>query len=199
MQILPNSITELINEFSKLPSIGPKSAERLVFYLLAHGDAEQFGQVMMDLKRGLRKCSTCKNYASEDLCPICQSSSRSPELIAVVSNPMDIVAIERTGLFKGTYHILHGVISPIDGVGPDELEIQSLIDRVGVVEPDEIILATNPNIEGETTSIYISRKLIDQGYTGKITKLAHGLPIGGDLEYADQLTLSRALDNRQAF
>ncbi|MEI6169619.1 MAG: recombination mediator RecR [Candidatus Saccharibacteria bacterium] len=199
MQILPNSITELINEFSKLPSIGPKSAERLVFYLLAHGDAEQFGQVMMDLKKGLRKCSTCKNYASEDLCPICQSSSRSPELIAVVSNPMDIVAIERTGLFKGTYHILHGVISPIDGVGPDELEIQSLVDRVGVVEPDEIILATNPNIEGETTSIYISRKLIDQGYTGKITKLAHGLPIGGDLEYADQLTLSRALDNRQAF
>ena len=199
MQILPNSIAELINEFSKLPSIGPKSAERLVFYLLAHGDAEQFGQVMMDLKKGLRKCSTCKNYASEDLCPICQSSSRSPELIAVVSNPMDIVAIERTGLFKGTYHILHGVISPIDGVGPDELEIQSLVDRVGVVEPDEIILATNPNIEGETTSIYISRKLIDQGYTGKITKLAHGLPIGGDLEYADQLTLSRALDNRQAF
>ena len=163
MQILPNSITELINELSKLPSIGPKSAERLVFYLLAHGDAEQFGQVMMDLKKGLRKCSTCKNYASEDLCPICQSSSRSPELIAVVSNPMDIVAIERTGLFKGTYHILHGVISPIDGVGPDELEIQSLVDRVGVVEPDEIILATNPNIEGETTSNYISRKLIDQG------------------------------------
>lgn len=198
-QILPDNITNLIDEFSKLPSIGPKSAERLVFYLLANGDVEQFGRVMADLKKGLVKCSTCKNYATEDLCPICSSSSRNPSLIAVVSNPMDIVAIERTGLFRGTYHILHGVISPIDGVGPDDLEIKSLLDRTIVVEPEEIILATNPNIEGETTSIYISKQLQDQGYKGKITKLAHGLPIGGDLEYADQLTLSRALDNRQAF
>jgi recombination protein RecR len=199
MQILPDNITNLIDEFSKLPSIGPKSAERLVFYLLANGDVEQFGRVMTDLKKGLVRCSTCKNYATEELCPICSNTSRSPELIAVVSNPMDIVAIERTGLFRGTYHILHGVISPIDGVGPDDLEIQSLLDRVRVVEPEEIILATNPNIEGETTSIYISKQLQDQGYNGKISKLAHGLPIGGDLEYADQLTLSRALDNRQAF
>lgn len=199
MQILPDNITNLIEEFSKLPSIGPKSAERLVFYLLANGDVEQFGRVMSDLKKDLVKCSTCKNYATDELCPICSSSSRSPELIAVVSNPMDIVAIERTGLFRGTYHILHGVISPIDGVGPEDLEIQSLLDRVIVIEPEEIILATNPNIEGETTSIYISKQLLDVGYKGKITKLAHGLPIGGDLEYADQLTLSRALDNRQAF
>jgi recombination protein RecR len=199
MQILPDNITKLIEEFSKLPSIGPKSAERLVFYLLANGDVEQFGRVMSDLKKDLVKCSTCKNYATDELCPICSSNSRSPELIAVVSNPMDIVAIERTGLFRGTYHILHGVISPIDGVGPEDLEIQSLLDRVVVIEPEEIILATNPNIEGETTSIYISKQLLDVGYKGKITKLAHGLPIGGDLEYADQLTLSRALDNRQAF
>ena len=199
MQILPDNITNLIEEFSKLPSIGPKSAERLVFYLLANVDVEQFGRVMSDLKKDLVKCSTCKNYATDELCPICSSNSRSPELIAVVSNPMDIVAIERTGLFRGTYHILHGVISPIDGVGPEDLEIQSLLDRVIVIEPEEIILATNPNIEGETTSIYISKQLLDVGYKGKITKLAHGLPIGGDLEYADQLTLSRALDNRQAF
>jgi recombination protein RecR len=199
MQILPDNITNLIEEFSKLPSIGPKSAERLVFYLLANGDVEQFGRVMSDLKKDLVKCSTCKNYATDELCPICSSNSRSPELIAVVSNPMDIVAIERTGLFRGTYHILHGVISPIDGVGPEDLEIQSLLDRVIVIEPEEIILATNPNLEGETTSIYISKQLLDVGYKGKITKLAHGLPIGGDLEYADQLTLSRALDNRQAF
>ncbi len=199
MQILPDNITNLIEEFSKLPSIGPKSAERLVFYLLANGDVEQFGRVMSDLKKDLVKCSTCKNYATDELCPICSSNSRSPELIAVVSNPMDIVAIERTGLFRGTYHILHGVISPIDGVGPEDLEIQSLLDRVIVIEPEEIILATNPNIEGETTSIYISKQLLNVGYKGKITKLAHGLPIGGDLEYADQLTLSRALDNRQAF
>lgn len=199
MQILPDNITNLIEEFSKLPSIGPKSAERLVFYLLANGDVEQFVRVMSDLKKDLVKCSTCKNYATDELCPICSSNSRSPELIAVVSNPMDIVAIERTGLFRGTYHILHGFISPIDGVGPEDLEIQSLLDRVIVIEPEEIILATNPNIEGETTSIYISKQLLDVGYKGKITKLAHGLPIGGDLEYADQLTLSRALDNRQAF
>ena len=199
MQILPETITNLINEFAKLPSVGPKSAERLVFYLLANGDVEQFGKTMIDLKKGLGKCATCKNYATEELCPICSSTSRNAQLIAVVSQPMDIVAIERTGLFRGQYHILHGVISPIDGVGPDDLEIQSLLSRVKVVEPEEIILATNPNIEGETTSIYISRQLHDQGYEGKITKLAHGLPIGGDLEYADQLTLSRALDNRQVF
>ncbi|MSR68322.1 recombination protein RecR [Candidatus Saccharibacteria bacterium] len=199
MQILPDNITNLIDEFSKLPSVGPKSAERMVFYLLAHGDPEQFGQVMADLKKNLRKCSDCKNYATEDLCIICSSSARSKTMIAVVSNPMDIVALERTGLFKGTYHILHGVISPIDGVGPDDLEIQSLLDRVKLSQPEEILLATNPNIEGETTSIYISKKLHDNNYKGRITKLAHGLPIGADLEYADQLTLSRALDNRQAF
>lgn len=199
MQILPDSINDLIEEFSKLPSIGSKSAERLVFYLLSNGDPEKFGRTMIDLKNGLQKCKKCKNYATADLCPICASTSRNPGLVAVVSQPMDIVAIERTGLFKGHYHILHGVISPIDGVGPDDLEIQSLLARVKAVEPEEIILATNPNIEGETTSIYISKKLQEQGYGGKLSKLAHGLPIGGDLEYADQLTLSRALDSRQAF
>jgi recombination protein RecR len=199
MQILPDNITNLIEEFSKLPSIGPKSAERLVFYLLSSGDAEQFGRVMIDLKKDLRKCDNCKNYTTDELCVICSSSSRNPDIIAVVSNPMDIVALERTGLFRGMYHILYGVISPIDGIGPDELEIQSLLDRVKSSQPEEIILATNPNIEGETTSIYISKKLTDQGFKGKITKLAHGLPIGADLEYADQLTLSRALDNRQVF
>ena len=199
MQILPDNITNLIEEFAKLPSIGPKSAERLVFHLLSSGDAEQFGRIMMDLKKDLRKCDNCKNYTTNELCSICSSNSRNADIIAVVSNPMDIVALERTGLFRGMYHILYGVISPIDGIGPDELEIQSLLDRVKSSKPEEIILATNPNIEGETTSIYISKKLTDQGYEGKITKLAHGLPIGADLEYADQLTLSRALDNRQVF
>lgn len=199
MQILPDNITNLIEEFSKLPSIGPKSAERLVFYMLASGDTEQFARTMLDLKKGLQKCSSCKNYATDELCPICSGNTRSGSIIAVVSQPMNIVAIERTGLFRGHYHVLHGVISPIDGVGPGDIEIQSLLDRVKVVEPDEIILATNPNIEGETTSIYISKKLQEQDYQGKITKLAYGLPIGADLEYADQLTLSRALDNRQSF
>lgn len=199
MQILPDNITNLIEEFSKLPSIGPKSAERLVFYLLSSGDNEQFGEAMINLKKGLTRCELCKNYATGQTCAICSSTSRNGDIIAVVSSPMDIVAIERTGLFRGHYHILHGVISPIDGIGPDELEISSLLDRVKETGPEEIILATNPNIEGETTSIYISKKLSDQGYQGRITKLAHGLPVGADLEYADQLTLSKALDNRQVF
>lgn len=199
MQILPDSITNLIEEFSKLPSIGPKSAERLVFHLLSQGDPEQFGKVMIDLKKDLTKCSICRNYSDSELCVVCSSPTRGSELLAVVSNPMDIVAIERTGLYRGKYHILHGVISPIDGIGPDDLEITSLLERVKSENPQEIILATNPNIEGETTSIYISKKLNEQGYGGQLTKLAHGLPIGSDLEYADQLTLSRALDNRQVF
>jgi recombination protein RecR len=199
MQILPDSITNLIEEFAKLPSIGPKSAERLVFYLLSSGDPKHFGEVMLKLKQDLRRCNSCQNYSTAELCAICASPTRNSATIAVVSNPMDIVAIERTGLFRGSYHILHGVISPIDGVGPDDLEIASLLERVKDSEPEEIILATNPNIEGETTSIYISKKLGEQGYGGRVTKLAHGLPIGGDLEYADQLTLSKALDNRQAF
>jgi recombination protein RecR len=197
--VLPEGITKLIEEFSKLPSVGPKSAERLVFYLLAQGDPTALGEAVLHVKDGLGRCTNCQNYASEDLCPICQNTGRDARLITVVSAPMDIVAIERTGLFRGQYHILHGVISPIDGVGPDDLEINSLLERVKVVEPEEIIIATNPNIEGETTDIYIVKKLNEQGYEGKVSKLAHGLPIGADLEYADQLTLSRALDNRQAF
>ncbi len=197
--VLPEGITNLIDEFAKLPSVGPKSAERLVFYLLASGDTEAFGQAVLHLKDGLGRCKNCQNYASDELCPICANPSRESKIITVVSQPMDIVAVERTGLFRGQYHILHGVISPIDGVGPDDLEINSLLERVKVVEPEEIIIATNPNIEGETTAIYIVKKLQDQGYEGKVSKLAHGLPIGADLEYADQLTLSRALDNRQAF
>lgn len=197
--VLPEGITKLIEEFSKLPSVGPKSAERLVFYLLAQGDPQALGEAVLHVKDGLGRCKNCQNYASEDLCPICQNRGRDAKLITVVSAPMDIVAIERTGLFRGQYHILHGVISPIDGIGPDDLEIGSLLERVKVVEPEEIIIATNPNIEGETTAIYIVKKLNEQGYEGKVSKLAHGLPIGADLEYADQLTLSRALDNRQAF
>lgn len=167
--------------------------------MLSTGDTEQFGEAMLNLKKGLGRCELCKNYATTELCSICSSTTRNSEVIAVVSNPMDIVAIERTGLFRGQYHILHGVISPIDGIGPDDLEIASLLKRVKDSAPEEIILATNPNIEGETTSIYISKKLSDDGFNGKLTKLAHGLPIGADLEYADQLTLSRALDNRQVF
>lgn len=195
--ILPESVNTLIEEFAKLPSIGPKTAERLVFYLLKTGDNQPLGEAALHLTDGLMRCETCQNFSTNSQCGICNNPARSDSLICVVSAPLDIVAIEKTGLYKGKYHVLHGVISPIDGVGPDDLEIASLMQRVEKTSPEEVILATNPNLEGETTAIYILRKLQDNGT--KVTKLAHGLPIGGDLEYADQITLGRALDNRQAF
>jgi recombination protein RecR len=196
-EILPESVNNLIEEFSKLPSIGPKTAERLVFYLLKTEDNKTLGEATLKLKDGITKCDTCKNFATKKICGICENPNRTDELICVVSQPLDIVAIEKTGLYKGKYHVLHGFISPIDGIGPDDIEIQSLLDRIDRTKPEEIILATNPNLEGETTALYIVRQLQDSPV--KVTKLAHGLPLGGDLEYADQMTLGRALDNRQVF
>lgn len=196
-EILPESVNNLIEEFSKLPSIGPKTAERLVFYLLKTEDNQSLGEAALKLKDGITKCDTCKNFATKNTCGICENPNRTDDLICVVSQPLDIVAIEKTGLYKGKYHVLHGFISPIDGIGPDDIEIQSLLDRIDRTKPEEIILATNPNLEGETTALYIVRQLKDSPI--KVTKLAHGLPLGGDLEYADQMTLGRALDNRQVF
>lgn len=195
--ILPESVNNLIEEFAKLPSIGPKTAERLVFYLLKSDDSKSLGEAALKLKEGIVLCAVCQNFSTDRVCRICSNPNRSDSLICVVSAPLDIVAIEKTGLYKGKYHVLHGVISPIDGIGPDDLKIQSLLDRVEKTKPEEVILATNPNLEGETTALYILRQLSDSGTT--VTKLAHGLPIGGDLEYADQITLGRALDNRQGF
>jgi len=196
-EVLPESVSNLIEEFSKLPSIGPKSAERLVFYLLKHDGNRELGQAAIDLKEGLVRCSTCQNFSTEHICKLCANTSRDAKLICVVAQPLDIVAIEKTGLYRGRYHVLHGVISPIDGIGPEDIEIESLLSRVESEKPDEIILATNPNLEGETTALYILKKLQDNSV--KVTKLAHGLPMGSDVEYADQMTLGRALDNRQAF
>lgn len=195
--VLPESVNNLIDEFAKLPSIGPKTAERLVFYLLKSEDNLTLGEAALALKLGIMNCSVCQNFSTETVCKICQNPNRSDSLICVVSQPLDIVAIEKTGLYKGKYHVLHGVISPVDGIGPDDLEIESLMRRIDKHKPEEIILATNPNLEGETTALYILRKLQDSEIN--ITKLAHGLPVGGDLEYADQMTLGRALDNRQTF
>lgn len=195
--VLPESVSNLIEEFSKLPSIGPKSAERLVFYLLKHDGNRELGQAAIDLKEGLVRCSICQNFSTEHICKLCANPSRDAKLICVVAQPLDIVAIEKTGLYRGRYHVLHGVISPIDGIGPEDIEIESLLNRVENDKPDEIILATNPNLEGETTALYILKKLQDNSV--KVTKLAHGLPMGSDVEYADQMTLGRALDNRQAF
>lgn len=195
--VLPESVNKLIEEFAKLPSIGPKTAERLVFYLLKNEDSISLGEAALTLKYGIINCQSCQNFSTETICKICQNPNRTDSLLCVVSQPLDIVAIEKTGLYKGKYHVLHGVISPVDGIGPDELEIDSLLSRIEKHKPEEIILATNPNLEGETTALYILRKLQDSDI--QVTKLAHGLPMGGDLEYADQMTLGRALDNRQVF
>jgi len=191
---LPSSIERLIEEFSKLPSIGHKTAERLVFYLIKTEDSLDLAEALLNLKKNLKQCSVCHNFSTEQTCSICSNTRREQNTICVVSQPLDVIAIEKTGLFHGTYHVLHGVISPVDGIGPDDIGVESLLNRIKNSKPKEIILATNPNIEGETTALYISKKL--ENYKGKITKLAHGLPIGADLEYADQITLGRALDNR---
>ncbi len=195
--VLPESVINLIDEFAKLPSIGPKTAERLVFYLLKSEDSTSLGEAALALKEGIVRCNKCQNFSTQPTCKICQNPNRAETSICVVSQPLDIVAIEKTGLYKGKYHVLHGVISPIDGIGPDDIEIDSLLKRIEKTKPEEIILATNPNLEGETTALYILRQLKDASV--RVTKLAHGLPMGGDLEYADQMTLGRALDNRQAF
>lgn len=197
MDILPRSVEHLINEFSKLPSIGPKTAERLTFHLLRSGGEKQLGEAALGLREGLRYCSRCQNFSSEDICGLCSDPRRDDDVWAVVSQPLDVVAIEKTGLFKGRYHVLHGVISPVDGIGPEQLKITELMSRIAAGAPKEIILATNPNVEGETTALYLAKKIEPLGIT--LTRLAHGLPIGGDLEYADQMTLGRAIDHRRKF
>jgi len=197
MDILPPSVERLISEFAKLPSIGPKTAERLTFHLLRSGGEKQLGEAALALKEGLRYCSRCQNFSASDLCALCTNTQRDDSLWAIVSQPLDVVAIEKTSLFKGRYHVLHGVISPVDGIGPDQLKIRELMQRLEDERPTEIILAMNPNIEGETTSLYLAKKLEPLGI--KVTRLAHGLPIGGDLEYADQMTLGQAIDHRREF
>lgn len=195
MDILPPNVTRLIEEFAKLPSIGPKSAERLTFYLLKYGDPESLGQAILGLKEGIVRCQVCRNFSSQYICPICTHPSRDKAQIAVVSQPLDVAALEKTSQFSGVYHVLHGVISPVDGMGPDSLEIESLMARISQDKPSEVVLALNPNIEGETTALFLAKKISPIGI--KVTRLAHGLPIGGDLEYADQLTLARALVGRR--
>lgn len=199
MQIIPESVAKLIEEFSKLPGVGPRSAERLTFYLL-RGDqaaADRLGRAVSELHLNVKQCQTCFNLSDDITCVVCQQAGRDQEVVAVVEEPLDVVAIEKTGLYKGLYHVLGGVISPIDGIGPDRLQIDSLQRRIKNGGIQEVILATNPSTEGETTAMYIRRQLQDTSV--KVTRLARGLPVGGDLEYADQITLGRALEGRQAF
>jgi recombination protein RecR len=199
MRLIPRSVEALIEEFGKLPGVGPRSAERLTFYLLRNGsqNAERLSQVVADLHESIRQCQTCYNLAESENCEVCESLDRDRSVVAVVEEPLDVVAIEKTGLYKGLYHVLGGVISPLDGIGPDQLQIKSLLDRIDGGEIREIILATNPVTEGEATAMYIRKQLEDRPVT--LTRLARGLPVGGDLEYADQITLGRALQGRQRF
>jgi recombination protein RecR len=199
MQIVPSSVERLIDELGKLPGVGPRTAERLAFHLLKTepGRAAALGSAVDSLHAGVRNCRICFNFAEADECEVCTSPTRHRHTIAVVEEPFDVVAIEKTGLFQGLYHVLGGVISPIDGIGPDRLEIRSLVRRVESGGVDEVILATNPSLEGESTAMYIRSHLEPTGV--KLTRLARGLPVGGDLEYADQITLGRALQGRQSF
>lgn len=199
MPLIPRSVERVIEELGKLPSIGPRTAERLTFYLL-RVDAEQperLGQAITELRGQLSQCQQCFMLADGDRCAICADPGRDQTVVAVVEEPLDVVAIEKTALYRGLYHVLGGVISPVDGVGPDQLQIVSLVERLKGAGITELILATNPSTEGETTAMYIKRQL--EGLPVKVSRLARGLPMGGDLEYADQITLGRALEGRQAF
>lgn len=199
MKFIPNNIERAIEEFSKLPGIGPKSAERLVFYLLKKPstDIEGLGESILKLREGLKYCDVCKNLSLEPVCDICSSDDRSEETVCVVEDALDLIALEKTNEYKGRYHVLHGIISPVDGVGPDELTIAELISRAKKGAIKEMIIALNPSMEGEATAAYISRYV--KPLNIKITRIARGIPVGGHLEYADSQTLKRALEGRMEY
>lgn len=195
---VPEPVTRLVEEFSKLPGIGPKTASRLVYHLLKAADERSLdlATALQELKARTRFCDTCFNITEEQPCPICRDPDRERRLICVVEAPLDVLAIEKTGVYHGQYHVLHGAISPIEGVGPDDLRITELYDRIRRGDVREIIIATNPTLEGEATAMYVQRQLAVHVPT--ISRLARGLPVGGDLEYVDQVTLARALEGRSA-
>ncbi len=201
---MPKPISELIDSFSRLPGIGPKTSQRLTFHLLhfPQEDLERFAQSLVGLKTGTRLCSICKNVSEYDICSVCSDPSRDKNTIAVVAGALDAFALEKTG-YKGVYHVLHGIIDPLNNIGPEEIFIAELIDRVKNTKGNiEVILATNTSMEGESTAMYISkmiRELESEDYVIKLTRIARGLPVGGDIEYADDITLSRALEGRLLF
>ena len=190
-------VQDLIEEFGRLPGIGPKSAQRLAFHLLhiPAEDARRLARSIVEARDRIAWCTRCFNLAEGDLCRICSDARRETSLLCVVEDPRDVVAIEKTGEFRGRYHVLQGAISPLEGVGPEQLRIRELLARVGPEGIEEVILATNPNIEGEATALYLVRILKPLGV--RVTRLASGLPVGGDLEYADEVTLGRALEGRR--
>lgn len=193
----PEPVARLIEQFMKLPGIGPKTAARLAFHVMGMElkDVEEFGKALHDVKTSLTECAVCCNITEKTPCSICADPRRDRLVICVVQEPRDVVAMERTHEFHGTYHVLHGAISPMEGIGPQEIRIKELVTRIGEDDVDEVILATNPNVEGEATAMYISRLL--KPFAIKVSRIAHGLPVGGDLEYADEVTLAKALEGRR--
>lgn len=194
---LPTSLQRLINEFSKLPGIGPKSAQRLAFYLLKKDNVEilSLAESVKEVRNDITFCSKCHNMAETDPCSVCSDSNRNQQLICIVEEPLDAIALDKTGNFHGLFHVLGGVLNPIEGITAEQLQIKSLLDRIRDLAVTEIIIATNPTLEGETTAMHIAKLLRDSPV--KITRIARGLPMGSDLEYADEVTLSRALEGRR--
>ncbi|MDA8372928.1 MAG: recombination mediator RecR [Actinomycetota bacterium] len=191
------SMQNLIDEFSKLPGIGPKSAQRIAFYLLRAdaGESSRLAQAITVAKASARWCSQCFNLSETELCSICSDPSRDQGVICVVEEPKDVIAVERTREFNGLYHVLQGSLNPIEGIGPDQIKVKELLGRLASHDVKEVIICTNPNIEGEATSMYLARLISPSGIT--VSRIASGLPVGGDLEYADELTLGRALEGRR--
>lgn len=190
------SLERLIDEFNKLPGIGRKSATRLAFHILEMSDeqVEKFSEAMKEVKKTIKKCSVCGDFCENDLCNICADETRDKDIVCVVEDSRDIISFEKTGKFNGTYHVLNGKIAPLNGMTPDRLNIKSLLERVAATDISEVILALNPDLEGETTSLYLTKLLKPFGV--KITKIASGIPIGGNIEFADTATISKALDGR---
>ncbi|AFV01233.1 MULTISPECIES: recombination mediator RecR [Dehalobacter] len=190
----PQPVSDLIAAFSRLPGVGPKTAGRLAFYLLRHPDqAGELTQAVTKALQDIKQCTVCGNYTDIDPCKICSGERRDRTLLCVVEQPRDVIALEKTGEYKGLYHVLHGVLSPMEGIGPEQLNLSPLFHRLEGVQ--EVVLAVNPTVEGEATSLYISKLL--KPIEIKVTKIAHGLPVGGDLEYADEVTIARALEGRR--
>jgi recombination protein RecR len=191
-------VQDLIDELGRLPGVGPKSAQRIAFHVLAADavDVHRLARVLVEVKDRVRFCSECGNVAQEETCRICRDQRRDPAVLCVVEEPKDVVAIERTREYRGRYHVLGGAISPIDGIGPEELRIRELLPRLADGTVVEVILATDPNLEGEATATYLTRLLKPMGL--RVTRLASGLPVGGDLEYADEVTLGRAFEGRRS-
>ena len=197
MDYFPAPLEKLTEQFAKLPGIGRKSAQRLAFHVLGmtEGEAEAFANAILDAKRTVTCCPVCQNFSAGGLCPICASPKRDSATICVVADPRDVAAMERSREYHGRYHVLHGVLSPMNHVGPDDLAIKPLLERVAQGGVEEVIMATNPDTEGEATAMYLSRLLKPFGV--KVTRLAYGIPVGGHLEFADDATLTRALEGRR--